>query len=694
MVLFDSSFLGPKGPLAKLETYEDRPMQREMADFVYEVLREGHIGAIEAGTGTGKSLAYLYPALCYARAHKEKVVISTNTINLQEQLMEKDVPFLQSLDLDFRAVVVRGWSNYPCLLRVEDVLAFEVGENEAWLLNFKEQILGRRIETRSDVTLPEGIRWDELAAESDLCQRQQCPYMEPCPIFIRRRQEEKADLLIVNHHVLLADVSVRKETGWDERAVLPAYSHVIFDEAHHLETVATDYFGVQMSMMRLLRFMGLFYRLQGRKPRGLLPSLQEKIVGEPLAVKKRDQLIHQIEGELLPTLRSMRDHGTRLFSALANKTSGEPTRLVSAHALEEASLMQEYHNLHTAFSDFVSHLADLVVALEELGEDVLPRLIPQTGLRPFLKRAENIVEELEFLFAVGRKDYVYWVESVGKTKQAAILAAPIEIGPSLRDELVFKLDSVIFTSATLTVKEDFSFFLQSLGISPAEWKDVATRIIASPFDYQTQAFVGIPENAPYPDEKSFLPFLIQSLPGLVDSTRGRIFVLFTSYTMLENTVRAVRDELTGTGFDLYVQGEMPRNLMLQGFLHSSKGVLFGTDSFWEGVDVPGENLCCVVLVKLPFRVPKDPIVEARALRIEELGGNSFRDFFLPQAVIKFRQGFGRLIRRRGDKGVVLVYDRRLLDKSYGKSFLESLPPIGVKRGALHHLISEVEQWLS
>ncbi len=693
---YQPDFFGPDGPLSHLAGYEYRSQQQKMANMISEVLHVGHIGLIEAGTGTGKSLAYLYPAICYAIQNKTKVVISTNTINLQEQLFTKDIPILDRLGIPVRVVVVKGWSNYPCWLRCHEAQYSMSETDQAWLVALMTSLESGKTVTHGDFsTVPDQI-WDEIQAESDLCQRARCEFFNECSVFKNRREAEKAEILIVNHHLLLADISVRQEKGWGETAVLPAYSHVIFDEAHHIQEVATEYFGCQLSLTRIRRLLAQFYRQRSHNNRGILLAMRERI--EALAINGEQSLIALIDWELLPQVRRIEDLAVRFFSVLEeyrhNNVGDEiALRIHYRRSIEDTVVLQAYDLLHSAWLLLEQQLRKSMSMLEELEEELGDYIGPAVGLRPYYERVITIRTDLEFLMDVADPKHVYWLGLLPKKRGVVLQSAPIDVGPVLRDHLLMQLKSGIFTSATLTVNHQFDYYEQNIGLDSSERWQVAKEVFASPFGYQDQVCLGIPVDFPNPDSNDFVPTIVSRLRELLPITQGKAFVLFTSYIMLNQVVEELRKSKLDCEFPFFVQGESSRHLMIEGFRNSSHSVLFGTDSFWEGVDVVGEALSVVIITKLPFRVPTDPVIAARAEKIEFEGGNAFTEYFLPQAIIKFRQGCGRLIRSKTDRGVLLVLDRRIVHKQYGTTFIRSLPKCIVYKENWDLIKQEVNTWL-
>lgn len=683
---YDRNFFLPSGKLAQLEGYEYREQQQKMADQVLDILINGHIGLIEAGTGTGKSLAYLYPAVCFAVSKGEKVVISTNTINLQEQLLDKDIPVLKKLGLQFKAAVVKGWSNYPCWLRLKDLQEQLQDEADAETMLQMEELLEK--ESIAEITklfdsLSADIK-EQIQAESDLCIRGKCSFFNQCPVFINRRLAETADIVIVNHHLLLADIAVRQAVGWEENAVLPLYYHLVVDEAHHIEDIATEYFGVQLSLLRIRRLLGFLNRPYG-KNRGVLASLRQKLSRNPS--EENDDILSVLDWQMLPQLRIVDEAAVKYFAALEKEffkeSEDSETVLISYCGLEREPLLESYDRFFSALVTLKTQLENLVHLLD-----------PDEGdkLMPYLKRFESVITDLEFLKEANDRSCVYWLKKQSKQFGCVLQAAPIYVGEQLRENLLFQVKSAIFTSATLTVNQEFTFFCNSIGIDQNENWDLNTAIFASPFDYQKQVFLAVAKDMPSPDRSEFTEVLVDHLEPLLAVTQGRAFILFTSYAMLRKTAQLVRERGLDQEYNFLVQGEMPRTEMLNRFRGELKTVLLGTDSFWEGVDVAGEALSTVIITKLPFKVPTEPIAAARSEQLRQSGSNPFLEYFLPQAVLKFRQGCGRLIRTKTDRGMILICDKRIMERNYGKFFIKSLPACSIHYDKLEAIEQEVRSW--
>jgi ATP-dependent DNA helicase DinG len=708
-------FFSPDGALARnLDGYEHREEQTRMAFVVAEAFNEERVAVIEAGTGTGKSLAYLLPAALWATRNRERIVISTNTINLQEQLIKKDIPFLREKGgLSFRAVLVKGRSNYLCLRKVKAV------ETEPSL--FKEEGTAGELEAimewsrktgegcRNDLSfIPRDEVWEEVCCEADQCGRVKCSHYGKCFFYTARREAAGADILVVNHSLLLADVSLRSETGYDSSAILPPFTRLIFDEGHHLEDTATSFFSSRTSRHGILQILG---RLQHprKAQRGILPRLSARIGRE--IPQELDVLFIEISGiledRLLPgrltltdTVVSVLDSlGLSLLSYLKSdvKKSGErKLRLTPAvygdpfwHNTEQA-----LRRLVKELTEYVAGLKAFFTACDQLPESILEKLsgnlIDLKGIR---RRLEGVIRDLGF-FTLRDDRLCHWFEvNKGPRGMAVRLcSSPIEVAESIKSVILDKFRTVVVTSATLAVGEKFDYLEKMTGIDLLEKEKVTELLLASPFDYERQAFIGIPDDVPEPTERSFRSFLEDYLlRGLIVS-QGRAFVLFTSYDLLTRVFSSLREPLEKAGLTPMRQGEINRHMLLNRFRSERNAVLFGTDSFWEGVDVQGKALELVVITRLPFRVPTEPILEARAEHINAMGGDPFMEYTVPQAVIKFKQGFGRLIRSRGDRGAVLIFDSRVLSRNYGRFFLDSLPKARITRGEVETVFRAMERF--
>jgi len=616
--------------------YEHRPAQLEMAERVHEAFETHHHAILEAGTGTGKTLAYLLPAICSGR----RVVISTATKSLQEQLYQKDIPFLQKhFAPNLRVAVMKGRSNFLCVEKLNQV------GNQALLRGMEELDAYRQIKDwakltetgdRAELTfLPDDSDlWTRLDARRDTCTGQKCPSFNPCFVTGMHQRAKEADIIIVNHHLFFADLALKQD---DFGSILPEYSAVVFDEAHEMEDVASDYFGRQISNFR-------FEELA----RDADVTLRMLHLGTP-ALLRRTQKIREKD---------------RAFFELFPPRDG---RFPFTRNEREAFLEQNregYDALVSSLKGMETEFAAIPQKPEELTR--------------IARRSFELRQELAFLFESNEKNYVYWYER--RNKGVFLAATPIDVSQILRERLFEQFDTVVLTSATLTVGGRFDYIRQRLGIDHA--KD---RALPAEFDYAKQALLYLPKKMPDVRDAGFAAKAADEIVQLLELSQGRAFCLFTSYSQMNDLFERVRKRV---GFPLLLQGTAPRSALLERFKNTEAAVLFATSSFWQGVDVPGEQLSCVIVDRLPFAVPSDPILAARVRALQEEGRNPFAELQVPQAVLALKQGFGRLIRTKTDRGVLALLDTRLQRMPYGKIFLESLPNYGRT-----HELSEVGRFL-
>jgi ATP-dependent DNA helicase DinG len=693
--------LHPNGALARaLPDYELRPQQQEMVEMVAGAFNRDEIAVVEAPTGVGKTMSYLMPAAEWAVSNKERVVISTRTINLQEQIMEKDLPLLQrALGTSLKACLVKGRGNYLCLRKLERALGeaqlFDEPERKEQLQHIAEW--SEKTEHGSLAELPfvpaRGL-WDEVCSEADACSFGRCPDKKRCFVGKARREAATADLLVVNHHMLFSDLAIKQETGsFSALAVLPAYKRIIFDEAHSIEEAATEYFGVSATLRGTLATLGRIHRTERGRERGLLPLLRARLVKDckELSVRDFEHLQEYLDTHLLPNVGIARHETTHFFQslrALAGATVKEIGREVKWRLTQEVletEAVRSFHATHTG--PFVEQFRILSDALRAFAEKVSKALDSAPGesilagdlaeLRAYALRVERIALAVAELTSAKLQDNtVRWVEIDSNEPQTVRTArCPLEVGPPLAECLYEQLKTIIMTSATLTVGGSFGYVESRLGLDTVGGGRVAEAMLDSPFDYASQAILCVPVDFPEPTERGFDERCQAYLYDLIRASRGRAFVLYTAYGPMDRAYTALEGRLKALGITAFKQGQLPRNLLLERFRADTGSVLFATDSFWEGVDVAGEALESVILVKLPFKVPSEPVLQARCEAIDEAGGNSFMEYSVPQAAIRLRQGAGRLIRRRTDRGVIVVLDKRILTKRYGKTFLKSLPPM-------------------
>jgi ATP-dependent DNA helicase DinG len=631
-------FFAPGGVLSRSSLpYEFRRGQLEMAQAVERSLDENRHLIVEAGTGTGKTLAYLLPALRSGR----RVIISTGTKNLQEQLFFKDIPFLESLLGPLRVCYMKGRANYLCrhklyALRSQPILSGleEISQYHAIAEWEKTTETGDRAEIDN---LPETSQlWAKLDARSDACLGQSCPDYERCFITEMRRKAAESDVIIVNHHLFFADLAIKQQAGAaPDAGVLPDAGIVIFDEAHELEDVASSYFGISLSDIR-------FEELA----RDLETMLRAK---------------QALNSSITGAAQTARERARMFFAALprgsGNRGSGSEGRMPF---LNREEFLETQGDLYLG----------LLNALHRL-EGELERVRGVEETPPLRKRAADIREQLKFLLEADDRNTVFWLERRGGRGHGSapvtyLQATPIDVSELLGELLFENFPSIVLTSATLTVQGGFAHIRKRLGMN-----DAHELVVPSHFRYGDQALLYLPQDMPDPRDANFQEEAAKRIRRMLDITRGRAFCLFTSYQQMHDLYERL---LVEVGYPLLLQGTAPRKALLEEFRETPNAVLFGTSSFWQGVDVQGEALSCVIVDRLPFAVPSDPVVQARMRAIEEGGGNAFFEYQVPSAVITLKQGFGRLIRSLEDRGVLMLLDPRIQRQRYGRVFIESLPP--------------------
>jgi ATP-dependent DNA helicase DinG len=596
---------------------------------------------VEAGTGTGKTLAYLIPAVAAALGNKKRIIISTGTKNLQEQLMKKDIPFLQEiLPKKFSAEYMKGRSNYACLYRIAKAENQPILEGLDEMDHFeevrhwaKETAVGDRSEL---VNLPENISfWSRINAKSETCIGQKCPEFEPCFITRMRERADDADVIIVNHHLFFADLNVR---GNQYGRVIPDYGAVIFDEAHLIEDIAADYFGFQVSSFQIDELA---------RDTDQLP-ITDSIVTRELT--KHAAKILGLSEQFWVRFTQARGQDGRYpllpeaFNDRNRDGEKEPSPLGDAYFALDGALQR----LETAIDAYSEKMPEA---------ESLVRRIRQTRF------------DLDFIVTQAESNYVYWLEKRGKGM--FLRASPIDVSQLLREKLFEKVDTCILTSATLAANGKFDFISERLGLEKSK---TSVLLAPSAFDYESQALIYLPRAMPDPRSFEFTQMAAGEIVKLLQATDGRAFVLATSNASMNALYELVSARVN---YPCFVQGSMSKTGILERFRNTPNAVLFATSSFWQGVDVRGEQLSCVIIDKLPFAVPSDPIVAARTKFIDENGGRSFFEYSIPQAVISLKQGVGRLIRSTTDKGVIAILDPRLRTKGYGRDFLNSLPRIRI-----------------
>ncbi|MFW6266905.1 MAG: helicase C-terminal domain-containing protein [Halanaerobium sp.] len=668
------SYFKKEGKLAgELEGFSERKEQLITAEKIIDSFNQHQFDFIEAGTGTGKSFAYLIPALFYNNLNQSRIVVSTNTINLQEQLINKDLVTLQRvLDFDFNAVLVKGRNNYLCLRKFKNFKKnFENSEVEveAEIFNelneWKKQTRGGE---KSEINFQLKSRiWNQIAAESDLCLKTSCPFYSNCFFMQARKKIYKADILIVNHHLLLSDARVKDDTGSVDRGILPNFNHLIIDEAHNIGEIATEHLGYPLYQPLLDKWLK---RFSGDK-NSLLSEIREDIAFTVDSDQKRLREI--LDQKIIPTTQKIRDLIPQYFNQLKNLISNYKDKKITVN--ESLKNNPKWKEFYQSAEDLAAYLKNVFSFLQIIYENLYLGLEAETEesemkIKSSLNRCQDLIRRIEFNLKAEDDDYVFWLESsyYRGSEQIVQKSAPIDAGKFLPDMIWSKLSNIIFTSATITAANSFDYFYRETGIKKAEELKVE-----SPFDYSKQAELLIPLNFPDPGNKNFLKELVISLKEIIIKAQASTMVLFTSYRMLNYCYNNLKTELEEKGIRILSQAKLSRNYIMQEFHSEYKTIIFGTSSFWEGVDLPGDLLKYLIMVKLPFPVPGEPLYKAKEDLLKEKGLNPFYNLALPQAVIKFRQGFGRLIRSKKDSGYIILFDRRVKSRSYGHKFLDSIP---------------------
>lgn len=707
-----ADLLGRNGPVADLlGQFEDRQSQRDMAAYVADVYNDGGVSLLEAGTGVGKSFAYLIPALRWARLNSERTVVSTNTINLQEQLVGKDLPLLsKAFAKEERAptfALLKGWSNYLCLARLNvatagqgSLLEPERQDELQRIGNWAEHTSDGSLSDLTEVPSPEV--WDEVSAAPDLCTRLECPHFDKCFLFEARRCAADADVVVVNHHLLAADLSVRRlQENWQDAAVLPPYKRLIIDEAHHLEDTAAQHLGARASSRGVTRLLG---RLE-RNGRGLIPTLMSQLgLQNDVAARETMDLLRRV---LLPETHAAGGHATRVFSYLCERLAAANDDVLRLDETFAGDAVWE-RGLGVALDDFVGVLGKLRDAVElvadrmELEEEPDRRSQLVQELRGVVRRLQSVADgTLLTLRPQHEATTVRWIERRGSKPQSGLpfpiglASVPLDLAPILKESLFDRVESVVLTSATLATGGDFAFLRERVGLNlpPLLVRDEES--LPSPFNFAEQCLFAVPTDLPDPrqDQDGHDRAIARAICDIASASDGGMFVLFTSYAALRRAAVAVRGTV-GSRWPLLIQGEAPRDQLLRRFREAGSAVLLGTDSFWEGVDVPGRPLRALLLAKLPFKVPSEPVTAARLEALSAQGVDGFRHYLLPHAALKLKQGFGRLIRSSTDLGVVVLMDSRVMTRSYGRLLMDSLPPATRVSGTWDAVLSSSEEFFA
>ena len=690
-----ASVLEYGGPFSQyFESYEHRPEQVEMLKAVANALSTGNHLIVEAGTGVGKSFAYLVPAAYFAIQNNTRVVVSTNTINLQDQLIKKDLPSLKTArNLDLRAAIMKGRSNYLCPRRLDFMRSH--GPKDSTEMRVLAKIIVWMLDNasgdRNEINLTgptERDAWMRLSAEDDNCTTETCMGRMGgiCPFQRAKQAAQNSHILVVNHALLLSDVASGSK-------VLPEYDYVIVDEAHHMESAITGALSFRLTQNDIERMMkelggssaGLLGRILTDLHQSLRPSdfglLQQRIKHATDQAFRVEQLAKQFFNVLSDFIAIQREGQPQSNYSWQMRIQPATRTLPGWDDVEEM-----WGQTGETLALLVKSLEELYKALGELaaeGHDSVEDIMG--NMSSVIRRMTEAEAAASGLMHKPSNELIYWVEVNPRGERLSLNAAPLRVGPLVQKHLWYEKASVIMASATMTTHGEFQYIRNTLSA-----EDVDTVALGSPFDYESSTLLYVANDIPEPNVHGYQQVLDKTLIATAKATGGRMLVLFTSYAALKKTAQAITGPLAREDIFVYEQGEgASPNALLESFKSTERAVLLGTRSFWEGVDVPGDSLSVVVITKLPFDVPSDPIIAARS----ELYEDSFHEYYLPESILKFRQGFGRLIRTASDRGIVAILDRRVLTKQYGRLFLESLPPCTARQGVAAGLAKMAGQWL-
>ncbi|WP_025677811.1 ATP-dependent DNA helicase DinG [Paenibacillus massiliensis] len=690
-----------------LKQYEEREAQNQMFATVMEALQKDKHLLIEAGTGTGKSLGYLLPALYQSVKTGQKVTVSTHTINLQEQLRERDIPLLtQVMDFPFRAAIFKGRGHYLCLRKFEHKInKREFATPKEDLITAAQMIVWLTMtETGDDEELNLSSRggdfWETVASDSDSCLGRSCPWFRKCFYHRARHEAGTADVIVTNHSKLFTDVKASHQ-------LLPSYEHLIIDEAHHLEEVAGKHLGLHM---KYFTFIHPLTRLFKDSKTGQLPALRQMLnqsgmeqatgwsstidsmYGESVEAKEAWDKLSEMLFAMLPERSDASPGESGQFSARL-KPSDKPKGWSDAGALEQ----QIYLILGELIRQGDRLLQEVEDELEDFGTESL-----MIDLKGLFKDLAGFRENLRFFMKMEDETTVYWLEASGqfRSKSLQFYAVPVDVSRQLKEMFFDKKSSVVLTSATLSVDKSFQYMIDQLGLQEAaDTGRLLTSMLPSPFNYREQALLVIPRDFPSVKgsigDELFVSTLVQSLSKAAQATKGRMLVLFTSYRMLRQVHEPLKESLAASDITVLGQGvdSGSRSRLTRRFQEAKSAVLLGTSSFWEGVDIPGDALTCLAIVRLPFQPPNQPLLEAKSELLRQQNKNPFMQLSVPQAVIRFKQGFGRLVRTGQDRGVVILYDTRVLESYYGKHFLYSLPGPKMEHMPTTQMVPRIADWL-
>lgn len=706
-VAFDSYLADVKQRFEqKFENYEEREAQAAMFQEVYSALNSNRHLLIEAGTGTGKSLGYLIPALYYSIQNGKKVVVSTHTINLQEQLRQRDLPLLEEvLPFDFKASIFKGRGNYLCLRKFEGKVNTKdlVSPIEDTVTAAQMVVWLGETETGDQEELNFGNKgadfWSTVESDADSCLNRACPWFKRCFYHRAKHEANIADVCITNHSMLFTDIQA-------DHRLLPSYTHLVIDEAHHVEEVAGKHLGMQINYFSLTQAV---LRLFKDNRSGLLPALRQKLLHEDN--EHQTAWIETID-TVIPVFQEVKEHWDKLFEMFYSFTStssdGQTDNGQAVCRLKNDVLPTSWEDAVTVEANVHTELNRVVRTVDKMVNDIKDRIDDSavqaiiTDLNGAVRDLTRVKDELRTFIKLELADSVFWIEasSVYRYRSVQLYGMPVDVSAQLQKHFFDVKESIVLTSATLSVQKSFQYTEEQLGLNGYEEQGrLKTVQLPSPFNYREQALVVIPRNFPVLKgasvDSAYLEMLVKSLADSAKETKGRMLVLFTSYRMLKQVYEPLKDQLSEAGIGVLGQGidSSNRTKLTRRFRQTPESVLLGTSSFWEGVDIPGEALICLAIVRLPFQPPNHPLAEAKAEMLQRLKQNPFMKLSIPQAVIRFKQGFGRLVRTAQDKGIVIIYDTRVIDTYYGKHFLYSLPGPKIETMHTDQMVPRMREWL-
>ena len=687
-------YISKDGPLAKInENFEERLSQIELLKNIVKTFNQNKTGVFEAGTGVGKSYAYLIPSILWAVQNNERVVISTGTINLQQQLCLKDIPqAIKITGKPVKFILMKGRQNYICKRRLQEALnSKDLFENNDDLDRIAQWQDSCDSGSKSELSfLPSESVWNRINSESDACMALRCPYYSQCFVMKVKKEASAANILVVNHHLLFADIESRLHgAGYDDAVVLPPYKRIIFDEAHGIETAATSFFSESFNRFKILKPLNLLYRKKKNSAMGFLFSVSMLSKEEEKSFQAY-QMISKIKSDL-----------TNLETLALDLCIQENNLWLNPLTFRNFQpVLSMCQTLAKDISVFTSLVLEVLDGVPEDDRDI-PYFWETKVLNRRLSDYSVILND--FFMWEEKPDKVFWLQKKNLPSDMQkddelnfyinFIETPLDIAPLMNQGIFEPMDSVVCTSATLKTGRDFSYWLRHNGLYFSDSDEVLQGEFFSPFPYKENMIFLVPKDIPFPDEPDFQIYVENVLKNLILKAKGRTLVLFTSYESLRLSYNNIFSTMLANGIKLLRQGSDDNARILKNFKDDVSSVLFATDSFWQGVDVPGESLSQVIIVKLPFTVPNDPVFKARSEAIRKKGGNSFMELSVPEAIIKFRQGVGRLIRKNTDKGTVVVLDRRIYEKQYGSLFLANVPECKKYYEPVSKILDIIEEFL-